>query len=201
MQSNAHRVSTHTLAGIAVGSVLLVGLFASPGSVDAQATDPVAVFTAFNIAVNAHDVDAALAFFADDAVVQFPNQPPPNIHRGRSEIRAWLQGDAAQHIQVRTENVQAAGDRVLCIGKADVDALRPLGITLVGTVEAVVQSGKISSFTFTLSADTLAELQALAAQPQELPQTGGAGLSLDLLLVVAALGICSLGMALRRKNH
>jgi hypothetical protein len=40
--------------------------------------DPIDVFDAFNAAVNAHNIVTALNFFADDAIVQFPNQPPPN---------------------------------------------------------------------------------------------------------------------------
>ena len=155
---------------------------------------------AFNAAVNAHHVDAALAFFADDALVQFPNQPPPNSHRGTSEIRAWLQADAAQHIRLQTDNLQMAGDRVTGIGRVEVDTLRPVGITLEGPVETVVQGGKITSFTFTLSQDTLAKLQAATAQPQGLPQTGGAGLNFNWLLILAGLSICGLGVALRRQG-
>jgi ketosteroid isomerase-like protein len=200
MQSRPWLVSTGALTCVAATGALLAAVLTSTGAAYAQVTDPVSVFNAFNAAVNAHDVEAALAFFADDAVVQFPNQPPPNVYRGKPEIHDWLQADAAQHIQVRTENVQGIGDTVTCIGKIDIDALRPLGITLEGPAEAVVQGGKITSFTFTLSQDTLTKLQAIAAQPQGLPQTGGAVLNLSWLLILAALAICGLGMALRRQG-
>jgi ketosteroid isomerase-like protein len=165
-----------------------------------EANDPAAVFNAFNTAVNAHDVEAAVAFFADDAVVQFPNQPPPNTYRGSAEIRAWLQADADQNISVQTEQVQVEGDRVSCLGKVDIDALRPLGITLVGPAEAVVQGGKITSFTFTLNDDTLARLQAIQAPPQALPATSSTGLSHNWLLLLAGLGLCGLGAALLRRR-
>jgi LPXTG-motif cell wall-anchored protein len=200
MQPRARSTSPQALASLAIVGVLLVSLWASAERARAQVTDPVSVFTAFNAAVNAHDVDAALSFFADDAVVQFPNQPPPNIHRGTQEIRAWLQADAAQHIHVQTDNIQVLGDRVTGIGKVAVDSLQPLGITLEGPVEAVIQGGKITSFTFTLSQDTLAKLQAATQQPQSLPQTGGAGLGLNSLLILVALLTCGLGVLLRHRR-
>lgn len=182
-------------AWIAVVAVL-VGLALPARRAQAQTQDPMAVVTAFNAAVNAHDVDAALALFAPDAVVRFPNQPPPNEYRGTQEIRTWLAADAAQHIQVATENVQVAGERVTWTGRVDIDDLRPLGITLVGTVEATVRDGTIASFSFTLSDETVAKLAAIPAQPAALPATGGAP-RMFLWLLIAALGMSGAGVALR----
>ena len=182
---------------IITGAVL--GVFVSAGHGYAQASDPMAVFTAFHAAVNAHDVDAALAFFASDAVVQFPNQPPPNVFRGTQEIRTWLEADADQHSQVTTSNVQVTGDRITWDASVVVDDVRPLGISLDGSAEAIIQGGKITSFVFTLSEDTLAKLQAATAQPQAMPRTGGAPMSLWWLLAITGLGVCGLGLALRAR--
>jgi hypothetical protein len=157
------------------------------------------VFNALHAAINAHDVDAALALFASDAVVQFPNQPPPNVFRGTQEIRNWLRGDADQHIQVTTSNVQITGDRMTWDASVMTDDLRQLGISADGSVEAVIQGGKISSFAFTLSEDTLAKLQAATAQPQAMPRTGGAPTALWWLLAITGLGVCGLGLALRAR--
>ena len=115
------------------------------------------VFDAFNAAVNAHDVDAALALFADDAVAEFPNQPPPNLHTGTDEIRTWLESDIANNIQVEVSDVKTAGDTVTAIGKVTVDGLPP-DVVLQGTVEVTVKDGKITSFTFTLDDETLEKL-------------------------------------------
>jgi ketosteroid isomerase-like protein len=183
---------------VVIGAVL-VGVLVSTERGYAQASDPMAVFNAFHAAVNAHDVDAALAFFAPDAVVQFPNQPPPNVFRGTQEIRTWLQGDAAQHIQVTTDNVQVTGDRMTWDASVMVDDLRPLGISADGSVEAVIQGGKITSFVFTLSEDTLAKLQAATAQPQAMPRTGGAPTYLWWLVAITGLGVGGLGLALRAR--
>lgn len=121
------------------------------------------VFDAFNAAVNAHDVDAALALFADDAVAQFPNQPPPNVHTGTDEIRTWLEGDIANNIHVEVADDKTAGDTVTAIGMVQVDGLPP-DLVLQGIVEVIVKDGKITSFTYTLDEETLAKLQALGSE-------------------------------------
>jgi hypothetical protein len=119
------------------------------------------IFDAFNTAVNAHDVDKALSFFADDATVQFPNQPPPNVFKGATEIRNWLENDAKDNIHVEIENTKTSGDTVSATAKVDVDSLPP-DLILVGTVEATVKNGKITAFSYTLNDETLAKLQASA---------------------------------------
>lgn len=184
---------------VLVAGAMLAGVFALAPAGYAQTTDPVAVLNAFNAAVNAHDVDAALALFAPDAIAQFPNQPPPNVYRGTQEIRTWLQADAAQHIQVTASNVKVTGDRVTWDASIVIDDVRPLGISLDGSAEAVIQNGKIGSFTFTLSDETLAKLQAATAQPQALPRTGGAPLSPWWLLAVIGIVVGGLGMVLKAR--
>lgn len=119
-----------------------------------------AIFDAFNTAVNAHDVDKALSFFAEDAVAQFPNQPPPNINKGSAQIRTWLENDAKDNIHVEIENSKTSGDTVSATAKVDVDSLPP-DLILVGTVEVTVKDGKITSFTYTLNDETVAKLAAL----------------------------------------
>jgi hypothetical protein len=119
-----------------------------------------AVFDTFNAAVNAHDVEKALSFFADDAVASFPGQPPPNVNKGLDEIRTWLEDDIANNIHVEIENSNASGDTVKATAKVQVDSLPP-DLTLVGTVEVTVKDGKITSFTYTLDAETLAKLAEL----------------------------------------
>lgn len=186
-----------TVAWIAVVGAVLVGVALPARQAQAQAMDPMTVFNTFHAAVNAHDMDAALALIAPDAVVQFPNQPPPNVFKGTQEIRTWLEADFAQHIYVVTENVQVAGERVTWTARVDVDDLRPLGITLVGTAEATIQDGKFTSFSYTLTDETLAKLAAIPAQPAALPQTGGESLLYLWLLIFAGLVVGVAGVALR----
>jgi len=137
-------------------------------STSASAQSPVAVFEAFNAAVNKHDVDAALALFSPNATVQLPNQPPPNVYKGTAEIRQWLEGDAARNIHVAAENLQTQGNKLTGISKVEIDELRPLGIVLIGTDEVIIEQGKITAFSFVLSDETLAKLQSL---PTPVPTT------------------------------
>lgn len=127
----------------------------------ASVQDPIAMIDALHVATNKHDIDASLAFFTPEAVVQLPNQPPPNVYKGAVEIRKWLEADAARNIHVSTEDVQVKDDRATWTAKVDIDDLRPLGITLVGNVEVIMRDGKIASFSFVLNDDTLAKLQAI----------------------------------------
>lgn len=124
---------------------------------------PTAVFDAFNATVNTHDVDKALSFFAEDATVQFPNQPSSNQSTGHDEIRTWLANDAKDNIHVEIENAKTSGDTVSATAKVDVDSLPP-DLILVGTVEVTVRNGKITSFSYTLNDETLAKLAALESK-------------------------------------
>jgi hypothetical protein len=127
------------------------------------AIDPETVFHTFNAAVNAHDVNAALACFAVDASVHFPNQPPPNVFQGETEIRRWLEEDAKQNIHVEIADMQLVGDTLTGIGRVASDDLRPLGITIEGPFEVTVQQGLITSFNYAFNEETLAKLQAVQA--------------------------------------
>lgn len=121
----------------------------------------VSVFDNFNAAVNAHDVDKALSYFADDAVAGFPNNlPEPTSFTGKDELRTWLATDAANNIHVETTGEKTSGDTVTATVTLTEDDLPP-DFALVGTAEAVVQDGKIQTFTYTLSDATLEQLKAL----------------------------------------
>jgi hypothetical protein len=119
--------------------------------------EPAAVFAAFNAAVNAHDVDGALGFFAAAAVAEFPNSPPPNMLAGTSEIRSWLEADSVQNIHVETDDVRTADNTVTATAQVATDELRTLGIMLVGTVEVTVAQGKIVAFRYLLAEESLAK--------------------------------------------
>jgi hypothetical protein len=124
---------------------------------------PEDVFDAFTAAVNAHDVDTALGFFADDAIVELPDEPPPNVFTGAAEIRSWLERIAQDNIHVEIEDLMASGDTVTATAYVDVDSLPP-DLVLRGTVEATVQDGEITSFSNTLDEETLQKLEALQSQ-------------------------------------
>lgn len=65
---------------------------------------------------------------------------------------------AAHQIMVSTGHIQVVGERVTCSGKIDVASLQPLGVTLEGPIEAVIQGGRLTSVSFMRSDITLTKL-------------------------------------------
>lgn len=121
------------------------------------------IFANYNAAVNLHDVDKQLSFFADDAIVAFPTSAEPNRFTGKDEIRTALEADAKDNIQVEASAVKTSGDTLTATSKVQVDSLPP-DLTIVGTVEMVVKDGKIAAFTYTYDDETLAKLKALESK-------------------------------------
>jgi hypothetical protein len=93
----------------------LVVMLALPVALYAQETDPAAVVMAIVEPLNAGDIDAAMAFFADDAVVKLvPAIPPdsPDTFTGAEEIRAWFEELVAMNFEIHIEILQVEGDTV-----------------------------------------------------------------------------------------
>src|SRR5579859_4933894 len=66
------------------------------------ATDPVSITAAFEAAVNANNMDAATALFADDAVIiAAPTGPTDSgIYSGKAAVTTYLQGLFSQHPKI-----------------------------------------------------------------------------------------------------
>ena len=126
----------------------------------AQERDPMAVATALDEAVNAGRLETALALFSDDAVVTFPSQPEPNRFAGKEQIRNWLQSDISEGIHVESSERQADGERMVWTGRISLAAWREQGIAPIeGQAEAIVRAGRIVSFTYAVSPESLARMQ------------------------------------------
>jgi hypothetical protein len=107
--------------------IALVGCQAQPS--------PEELLAAMEDALNGGDVDAAMAFFTDDAVVKLvPALPPgsPDTFTSAEEIRAWFEELVAMNFEIHVY---------------------------------IVQDGKIRGFTWTISDESLAKIQAAMAPP------------------------------------
>jgi uncharacterized protein (TIGR02246 family) len=187
-------------------ALALTLLFALPSGMAAQATGPVAVKNAFDAALNAHDVDAALATFADDAVFRTPGGM---VLTGKPQIRPYLQGLVAENYRAEVvETRQVAADTVTSRGHIAVDQFRRLGLASVeATAEAVVRGGRITSFATALTPAGVARVQAAQAaaargMPLQLPRTGQtstvlAGTTLFPPALAIATALAALGAAQR----
>ncbi len=115
------------------------------------AQDPSAVIRALDAACNAHDLETAMALFADDAVAT--HTPPPDgvgVYRGTEQIRAWFEPQMPG-FHVDAHDHQVSGETVRWSALVTHDLLRQIGQDQpVGARnEAVVHAGKIASFTVT----------------------------------------------------
>ena len=161
-------------------AVLVAVLLTLPMALYAQETDPEAVVAAVNEAVNAGDVEGALAHYADDAVLDIV---PFSTHTGEEEIRAYFEGTAALNATLEHEVIQVGDDTITLRTWYTDDDMRALGLKLEGIDEITFQDGKIMTETWTATDETMAALEAAMAT---LPETGGE--ALPVYAVVMALG-------------
>lgn len=189
-----------TRLGLAFGALLLLlsGVVASVGSsIKAQAQpsgDPAAVVAGFEQARNRRDIDAALAYFADDATIIQRN----TTFSGRDEIRRFLEGAAARSRFVVVADRQVAGDQVTWTERSggalgSPSAAQQQGQGLGGfttTVEATVQDGKIKSLAYTGFGQAVSPPLAVDSRGQVPAPLGPAAVVLLLggVLLVASAG-------------
>ena len=142
--------------------VAMFALFASATLVaTAQETDPESVLRSLFDALNAKDIDRALAFVTDDTVITIVMAPNRFVFTGKEEIRGWW-----QHTQIE-ENTFAEvgefrveGDKASWSASISTDPWRALDVAPIHcSAESIVQDGLLKSHTFTISAESIARLQ------------------------------------------
>ena len=182
------------LAVIATLALMLV----LPSSLYAQETDPESVVNALFEAFNAGDVDTIAAFYADDAVVRFPDEN--ETLTGAEEIRPWIEELVAMNFAIEATSLQVEGNTATVAIRTWADPTRALGIApLEATDVYIVKDGKIAGQTSTFTEESLAKLMAALAA---LPETGGVAFP-GYLLVTALGGLAilgGLGLTLRRRH-
>jgi ketosteroid isomerase-like protein len=185
---------------IAMTALALV--LALPVALHAQETDPMSIVNAWLDALNAGDINAALSYLADDAVVTIV--PPPHgmsgVFTGKEEIRGWYEGVVAGNGSTTLSDCEVDGETVTCINTYTDDGLQAMGIDFIeGEWVAIVRDGKIQSYTFTTLPESLAKFPP---PPEALPGTGGTTSigTLPLWLGVGGLLLLALGVGLRRAS-
>lgn len=114
----------------------------------------------FDAAWNAHDADAVVDYFTDDGAVKL--QPPPpegGSYSGKDEIRDFVGAYIADYHAEPRDYQEVEEGKVRWTSKIHA---RPFGglNPVEGTAEAVFQGGKIKSYTFTFSAETVERIEA-----------------------------------------
>ena len=184
-----------------IAVLMLVAILAQPVALYAQETDPVAVVMGRAEALNAGDVEATAAFFAEDAVYNII-PPPPGVQgtfNGLEEIRGRLTDVIATNANIEIEISQVEGDKVTTLTRYAADDLQSMGLSFIeGIEEYAVQDGKITSYTWTTTEESMAKLMEVEPQPEELPETGGQTVPVYVLAIVlgSVAFLSGLGLAL-----
>ncbi len=161
-----------------------------PGRVAAQA-DPATVVEAFAEAINSGDVDAAVALFAEDAVIDNPRR----TFVGLAEIRDDLQREVDNGLNITNVSVEVSGSSVTAIQEIRTPRIEAFGIERIIRIATFeLRDGKIVSLAQmpdTSDPETARFQEAQApggggppagpppAGPEALPDTGSGGLAAD----------------------
>jgi limonene-1,2-epoxide hydrolase len=133
---------------LSVLTVAVISLLIACQSTTPEPMDPTRVIDEYIAAINAHDVEKALQFVAEDAVYS----PEGNQIKGKEEIRQFIEDNLAQLVSVeRVGEYKVDGERVSWTERGLFKNPFPGGtpIEVVTDLEAIVQNGKIVSLTGT----------------------------------------------------
>ena len=123
--------------------VVIALLAACQSATSGQPTDPAAVMDAYTEAINAHDVERALSYVADDAVYERPG----GAFNGKAEVRTFVEGIIARdvHVELIGER-EVNGEEVTWQSRVTIDdPENPDGpqLELVNNSASIVRDGKI----------------------------------------------------------
>src|SRR5260370_33661072 len=93
--------------GVGVATLMVSGVVACMARAQAG-SDPAAIITAYEMARNRRDLDAALAYFADDATISQRS----TTFTGKDEIRKFLDGVSTRSRFVVISDRHTNGNRV-----------------------------------------------------------------------------------------
>jgi hypothetical protein len=124
-------------------SILLMLLLGACGGGETAVMGPAEVMDAYTEAINNHDVEAALALVADDAVYE----RPAGSFNGKEEIRGFIEDLIARDVQVELVGERTVdGERVTWQSHVRIkDPANPDGplLELMNNSESTVRDGQI----------------------------------------------------------
>jgi hypothetical protein len=121
---------------------------------------PLDIINAWQESLNKGDVEAALSYLAEDIVANItpPGPDGDGIYEGKGEVRGWYETIVAGKGSGAMSNCQSNGDTYTCVSTYSDDGLKSMGVDFIeGDWVVVVHNGKIQSYTFTISPESLAK--------------------------------------------
>jgi hypothetical protein len=110
-------------------------------------------------AMNAGDMDKALSYLAEDAVVTIiPAMEGDGVYSGHAEIRGWYEPLLASKGVTTLSDCNVDGEIVTCLETYTDEGLKSMGVDFIeGEFVAAVSDGKIQTYTLTIRPDSLAK--------------------------------------------
>ena len=179
-----------------VAALLNIG----PLRVHAQAKDPASVIAYGTAQVNAHNLDALMSIFADDAVVNNDG----SVFTGKAQVREFMSMAVSDFISTAiVGEFTVTGNQVTWREADRLTSLTQIGVPVVySSGEAIVENGLIKSMTFTTEPASVAAIQkAQASAPVGMPSTGGSDLAGRVALGILGALLLTLGSSLQRKSR
>jgi ketosteroid isomerase-like protein len=210
-------------------SLLACMCLLAPLTASAQ-EDPAAVIKKLAELDNAKDVEAEVAFFTPDAVIQEPGDGPgaaPKTYTGTDGVREWVKNETSnggEDDRVTLGEITVQGETASApfqVTTNDADLIKYGLEPVKGSVEVVAKDGKVAKLTITIDPDwekkanaAFAQMQASqtpgamtdtgtgATGPGKLPATGSDPVDWQLVALVGVLGLVGLGAGvwLRRRS-
>jgi ketosteroid isomerase-like protein len=122
---------------------------------------PQSVANSWVEALNKGDIDSALSYLAEDAVVTISPAGPEGdaVFTGHTEIRGWYETIKTGKGITTLSNCKVDGETITCNDVYADEGLKSMGVDfLEGEWVATIKDGKIQSYTFTTSPESLAKL-------------------------------------------
>jgi hypothetical protein len=127
------------------------------------------IVNAWQEALNKGDIDSALSYLAENVSVDLGAAGPTGepLH-GKQEVRGWYETIATGKSHGTMSNCQPDGDTITCLSHFEDEGLMEMGVDFIeGTWVGVVRDGKIQSYAFTISPESLAKFPPPPAPPQD----------------------------------
>jgi hypothetical protein len=118
-------------------------------------------------ALNKGDIDAALSYLADDATVTIaPPADGDGVYTGHAEIRGWYETIVSGKGKGTLTNCKADGETITCTSTYADEGLKAMGVDFIeGTWVAFIRDGRIQSYTFTITPESLAKFPPPPTEP------------------------------------